>query len=325
MPASNRLPTTRAGSPARPGSLPLAQERFRSPPGRAAKERLIRSVFAACGLLAIVITLATVGMFVAGSLPFLERISVGEFFGGARWAPLHDPPSFGVLALIADTLVITAIALLVALPLGLLSAVFLSEYAGFRLRQVCKPILEILAGVPTVVYGFFALRFVTPLLQRTVLPQLSFWNGLSAGLVMGIMILPLVASLSEDVLFAVPRSLREAAYALGATKFEVTVKVVIPAALSGIGASFILAMSRAIGETMIVALAAGRTPAWPPNPIQPMLAITTTVVNIATGDHEATAFIWAALFALGFLLFLTTLVLNVTSHLVVRRFRERYV
>ncbi len=291
--------------------------------GRLLKERLIRLVFLACASSAVLITLATVGMFVAGSLPFFARVSPREFLGGTRWAPLHDPPSFGVLALIADTLVITAIALLVALPFGLLSAVFLSEYAG-GLRRVCKPILEILAGVPTVVYGFFALRFVTPLLQRTFLPQLSYWNGLSAGLVMGIMIIPLVASLSEEALFAVPRRLREAAYALGATRFEVIVKVVIPAAFSGIAASFILAMSRAIGETMIVALAAGRTPAWPPDPVQPMLTITTTIVNIATGDHEATAFIWSVLFALGFLLFLSTLAFNVAGHLVLRRFWERY-
>ena len=316
MPASN--PLSRQAGPGAPPAL------FRPPSGRSTKERLILSIFLACGLLAIVITLAAAGMLAAGSVPFFQRVSFGEFLAGLKWSPLHEPSSYGVLALIADTLVITGIALLVALPLGLLSAVFLSEYANFRLRQVLKPILEILAGVPTVVYGFFALRFVTPLLQRTVLPQLQFWNGLSAGLVMGIMILPLVASLSEDVLFAVPRGLREAAYALGATKFEVTARVVVPAAFSGIGAAFILAMSRAIGETMIVALAAGRTPAWPPNPTQPMLTLTTTIVNIATGDHEATAFIWSALFALGLLLFLTTLVLNVASHLIVRRFRQKY-
>lgn len=297
---------------------------LRPPFGRSLKERFIRWVFMVCAFFAVVITFATLGMFVAESLPFFAQVSLGEFLGGIRWAPLHEPPSYGVLALVADTLVITAIALGVALPLGLLSAVFLSEYASFRLRQVCKPILEVLAGVPTVVYGFFALRFVTPLLQRTFLPQLSFWNGLSAGLVMGIMIIPLVASISEEVLFAVPRRLREAAYALGATKFEVTTRVVIPAASSGIGASFILALSRAIGETMIVALAAGRTPAWPPDPTRPMLTITTTIVNIATGDHEATAFIWSVLFALGFLLFLSTLVFNVASHVIVRRFRERF-
>jgi phosphate transport system permease protein len=181
----------------------------------------------------------------------------------------------------------------------------------------------VLGGIPSVVYGFFALRVVTPLFQDAGL-DVGFWNGLSAGVVMGFMILPLMASLSEDVLYAVPRSLREAAFALGATRGEVILRVVLPAAMSGIGAAFILAMSRAIGETMIVALAAGRTPAWPPDPMQPMMTLTTTIVNIATGEQEATAFIWSALFAIGALLFVITLTLNVASHFVVKRFRELY-
>jgi len=298
--------------------------RLAAPRGRYVKENLIRWGFLCCGFVAIAVTAITVVTFVRGSVLFFREVSVGEFVGGTRWAPLTVPSAYGTLAVGLNTLVITGIALLVALPLGLLAATFLSEYATPRLRRVLKPILELLAGIPTVVYGFFALRLVTPLLQDTVLPNLGFWNGLSAGIVMGFMILPLVASLSEDVLYAVPRSLREAAYAIGATKFEVTTRVVIPAALSGIGAAFILAMSRAIGETMIVALAAGRTPAWPPNPIQPMLTLTATIVNIATGDQEATAFIWSALFAIGLLLFTTTLALNVASHVIVRRYRERY-
>lgn len=286
-------------------------------------ERSAFSFFFLCGLLALVITGTTLGILIRGSLAFFRRVPLAEFLGNIRWAPLHAPPSYGILALIADTLVIVGIALLVAVPLGLLCAVFLSEYASPSVRRALKPVLEILAGVPTVVYGFFALRMVTPFLRETFLPQLRFWNGVSAGLVMGIMILPLVASLSEDALYAVPRSLREAAYALGARKFEVVTRVVIPAALSGIGAAFILAMSRAIGETMIVALAAGRTPAWPPDPTQPMLTLTTTIVNIATGDYEATDFIWSALFAIGLVLFLTTLVFNVASHLIVRRFGRK--
>jgi phosphate transport system permease protein len=273
---------------------------------------------------AVAVTAVTVVLLVQRSVPFFREVSVGEFLGGTRWAPITIPPGYGTLAIALNTLVITGIALLVALPLGLLSATFLSEYASPRIRGLLKPILELLAGIPSVAYGFFALRFVTPLLQETVAPGLGFWNGLSAGIVMGFMILPLVASISEDVLYAVPRSLREAAYAVGATRFEVTARVVIPAALSGIGASFILAMSRAIGETMIVALAAGRTAAWPPNPVQPMLAMTTVIVNIATGDHETTPFIWSALFAIGLLLFTTTLTLNVASHVIVRRYRERY-
>lgn len=302
----------------------MAPPALQSPRGRRLKEALIRGLFLACGLVAVLITVVTVAMFIQGSLPFFRRVSLGEFLGSIRWAPLTVPQSYGTLALIADTLVIMGIALVVALPLGLLSAVYLSEYASERSRKLLKPVLEILAGIPTVVYGFFALRFVTPLLQRTILPELGFWNGLSAGVVMGFMILPLVASISEDVLYAVPRSLREGAYALGATKFEVIWKVVLPAGFSGIGAAFILAMSRAIGETMIVALAAGRTPAWPPDPTQPMMTLTTTVVNIATGDHEATAFIWSALFAIGLLLFVMTLTLNVASYFIVKRYRERY-
>lgn len=297
---------------------------LQAPRGRDLKEGLIKGIFFVCGLVAVVVTAVTAWTFIAGSLPFFREVSLLEFLGAIRWAPLTVPREFGVLALVADTLVIMGIALAVALPLGVLSAVFLSEYAHERARRLIKPALEILAGIPTVVYGFFALRFITPLLRETILPELGFWNGLSAGLIMGFMILPLVASLSEDVLYAVPRSLREGAYALGATKYEVTTRVVIPAAFSGIGAAFILAMSRAIGETMIVALAAGRTPAWPPDPTEPMMALTTTIVNIATGDHEATAFIWSALFAIGLLLFVITLLLNVASYFIVRRYRERY-
>ncbi len=308
----------------RTATSPPPSASLRAPRGRGLKEQLIRGLFLLCGLSAVAITLLTAWTFVQGSLLFFREVSPAEFLGSIRWAPLTVPQSYGVLALIADTLVITGIALLVALPLGILSAVFLSEYASERARRLLKPVLEVLAGVPTVVYGFFALRFVTPLLQGTVLPDLGFWNGLSAGIVMGFMILPLVASLSEDVLYAVPRSLREGAYALGATKFEVIWKVVLPAGFSGIGAAFILAMSRAIGETMIVALAAGRTPAWPPDPTEPMMTLTTTIVNIATGDHEATAFIWSALFAIGLLLFVTTLVLNIASYFIVKRYRERY-
>jgi phosphate transport system permease protein len=286
-------------------------------------EAAVRYGLLGCGLVAIVIAVLTAWTFVHGSAPFFAKVSLTEFLTSIRWAPITVPEGYGTLALVADTAVITGIALLVAVPLGVLAAVFLSEYCSVRWRKVLKPILEVLGGIPTVVYGFFALRTVTPWLQE-IWPSIGFWNGLSAGIVMGFMILPLMASLSEDVLYAVPRSLREAAYALGATRGEVTLRVVLPAAMSGIGAAFILAMSRAIGETMIVALAAGRTPAWPPDPTQPMMTLTTTIVNIATGDHEATAFIWAALFAIGAVLFVVTLSLNIASHFIVKRFRELY-
>jgi phosphate transport system permease protein len=286
-------------------------------------EACVRYALLGCGLLAVVIAGLTAWTFFAGSLPFFEKVGLVEFLTSVRWAPITVPEGYGTLALIADTVVITGIALLVALPLGVLAAVFLSEYCSPRLRKVLKPVLEVLGGIPTVVYGFFALRTVTPWLQE-IFPGIAFWNGISAGLVMGFMILPLIASLSEDVLYAVPRNLREAAYALGATRGEVTMRVVLPAAMSGIGAAFILAMSRAIGETMIVALAAGQTPAWPPDPTQPMMTLTTTIVNISTGDHEATAFIWSALFAIGALLFTVTLSLNIASHFIVKRFRDLY-
>ncbi len=294
-----------------------------APRRRRVVEAAVRSTLLGCGLLAIVIAVLTAWTFFAGSLPFFSKVGFAEFLGSIRWAPITVPEGYGTLALLADTAVITGIALAVAVPLGVLAAVFLSEYCNPRVRAWLKPILEVLGGIPSVVYGFFALRIVTPLFQDAGL-DVGFWNGLSAGVVMGFMILPLMASLSEDVLYAVPRSLREAAYALGATRGEVVVRVVLPAAMSGIGAAFILAMSRAIGETMIVALAAGRTPAWPPDPTQPMMTLTTTIVNIATGEQEATAFIWSALFAIGALLFVITLTLNIASHFIVKRFRELY-
>jgi phosphate transport system permease protein len=294
-----------------------------APKRRRIVEALVRSTLLACALTAIVVAGVTAWAFVHGSVPFFAKVSLGEFLGSIRWAPITVPAGYGTLALIADTVVITLISLAVAVPLGVLAAVFLSEYCSKRVRAWLKPILEVLGGIPSVVYGFFALRVVTPLFQDAGL-DVGFWNGLSAGVVMGFMILPLMASLSEDVLYAVPRSLREAAYALGATRGEVVLRVVLPAAMSGIGAAFILATSRAIGETMIVALAAGRTPAWPPDPTQPMMTLTTTIVNIATGEQEATDFIWSALFAIGALLFVITLTLNIASHFVVKRFRELY-
>jgi phosphate transport system permease protein len=232
-------------------------------------------------------------------------------------------PSYGALPLIVGTLIITGIALLVAVPIGLPSAIYLSEFASERVRKVAKPILEILAGIPTVVYGYFALLFITPLL-RSVLPEIQFWNALSAGIALGIAIIPLVSSLSEDIIYAVPRALREGAYALGATKYETIRSVVLPAALSGIAAATILAMSRAIGETMIVAIAAGRVPKWPPDLLKPLETLTVHIVNVATGDAEAGAFIWATIFAIGALLFVMTLLLNILSYWIVRRFREQY-
>lgn len=300
------------------------QTDLRAPPGRYFKERLIQGVLFTCGFLAVVITVITIWIFISGSGIFFKAVSLREFLGGIRWAPTDlATPTYGALPLIVGTLLITGIALIVAVPVGLLSAIYLSEFASERLRKVAKPVLEILAGIPTVVYGYVALLFITPLL-RTVLPDIQFWNALSAGIALGIAIIPLVSSLSEDVIYAVPRELREGSYALGATKFETIRYVVLPAALSGIAAAVILAMSRAIGETMIVAIAAGRIPTWPPDLLRPLQTLTVHIVNVATGDAEAGAFIWATIFAVGALLFAITMVLNILSYMIVRRFREQY-
>lgn len=300
------------------------QPALHAPPGRYLKERVVQGVLFACAFLAVVVTALTIWLFLSGSGIFFAKVSLWEFLGGTRWAPTDiATPSYGALPLIVGTLIITGIALLVALPIGLLSAIYLSEFASERVRRIAKPVLEILAGIPTVVYGYVALLFVTPLL-RSVLPDIQFWNALSAGIVLGVAIIPLVSSLSEDVIYAVPRSLREGAYALGATKYETIRSVILPAAMSGISAAFILAMSRAIGETMIVAIAAGRVPAWPPDLLKSLETLTVHIVNVATGDAEAGAFIWATIFAIGALLFVITLVLNIFSYWIVRRFREQY-
>jgi phosphate transport system permease protein len=300
-------------------------------------EKIIEIILFICAIASVLTTVVFILIFASKTFDFFSVVSLQEFFGDIRWAPLSGRPSYGIWPLISGTLIVTAIAMIVALPLGLLSAVYLSEFAPGRVRKILKPVLEILAGIPTVVYGYFALLFITPILRDlgmwalenqipilAALSELQFWNALSAGLVMGVMILPMVSSISEDAMHAVPQSLREGAYATGATRFEVAVRVILPAALSGIAAAFILAISRAIGETMIVAIAAGQTPNFPPDLLKPIMTLTAYIVNVATGDHEAGAQIWDSLFAVGTLLFLMTLVLNVISHYIVKRFRERY-
>jgi phosphate transport system permease protein len=295
-----------------------------APPGRYAKENTVRFILFLCAFLAVLMTALTTGLFVVGSAPFFEKVPLADFLLGTDWSPLITPESYGALPLITGTLAVTFIALIVALPLGLLSAIYLSEFASHRVRKFVKPVLEVLAGIPTVVFGYFALLYLTPLLRETFFPEIQFWNVLSAGLVLGFAILPLVSSLSEDVIYAVPQSLRDGALALGATKYETIWRVVLPAALSGISAAFILSLSRAIGETMIVAIAAGRTPSWPPELLKPVETITVHMVNIGTGDAEAGDFIWATIFSTGLLLFVTTLILNVISYFVVKRFREKF-
>jgi phosphate transport system permease protein len=270
--------------------------------------------------------LTTAGIVVVLSvetLAFLREVPIVEFLTGTEWTPLFATQRFGVLPLVAGTVLVSLIALLVAVPMGLLAALYLSEYAPDRLRRVIKPLLEILAGVPTVVYGYFALTFVTPLLQRA-LPGLAGFNALSPGIVMGIMILPLVSSLSEDAMRAVPRGLREGSYALGATRMQTALQVVVPAAFSGITAAFILAASRAIGETMIVAIAAGQQPRFTLNPLVPVETMTAYIVQVSLGDTPQGTLEYRTIFAVGMLLFLMTFALNLMSTWLRARFREAY-
>jgi phosphate transport system permease protein len=271
---------------------------------------------------------AAMSVAVAGpSITFFGDVGLKEFFLGSRWSPLFSPPEFGVLPLVTATLVTTFWALVVAVPAGLGSAIYLSEYARPRTRRFLKPLLEVLAGVPTVVYGFFALTFVTPLLQDVwFLPGEApgVFNALAAGLVMGVMILPTVASLSEDAMAAVPQGLREGAFALGSTKAQVSTRIVVPAALSGIVASFVLGISRAVGETMIVLIAAGGTPNFTGNPAEPMQTMTAFIAAAGIGDQPTGSTGYKTIFAVGATLFVATFVMNAFSIRLVRRYREVY-
>ena len=286
-------------------------------------EWLIERALLACAAGSVLITAGIIGVLVFETFAFFREVPVTDFLFGTVWTPLFYDAQFGVLPLVGGTVLVSVIAMLVAMPAGLLSAIYLSEYAPPRVRRVVKPVLEVLAGIPTVVFGYFALLFVTPLLQR-VFPDLALFNALSPGLVMGIMILPLVSSLSEDALHAVPNGLREGAYALGATKMQAALRVVVPAALSGISASFILAMSRAIGETMIVAIAAGQQPRLTANPLNPVETMTAYIVQVSMGDTPAGSIGFRTIFAVGMLLFLMTFVLTLVSDWLRRRFREQY-
>lgn len=273
--------------------------------------------------------LTTVGIVVALASPtvrFFRAVSLVEFFTTVQWAPLFANPRFGVLPLVTATLMITVIALAVAMPIGLLSAIYLSEYARPRVRKVVKPLLEILAGIPTVVYGFFALTFVTPNLVKTLWPfgEPGVFNALSAGLVMGIMITPTISSLSEDALSAVPLSLRAASFALGATKLQTTLKVTVPAALSGVVAAIVLGISRGVGETMIVTIAAGGTPNLSLNPAEGMQTMTAFIAQAGIGDQPTGSTGYLTIFAVGSTLFAMTLLFNAVSIRLTRRFRETY-
>ena len=286
-------------------------------------ERGIRLLLLLCSSVSILTTVGIVSVLVIEAALFFKEVSIIEFLTGTKWTPLFASKNFGILPLVTGTMLTSIGAMIVALPVGLLSAIYLSEYAPVVVRQILKPVLEILAGIPTVVYGFFALLFVTPLL-RQISEDIAVFNGLSAALVMGVMILPMVSSLSEDAMQAVPRSLREGAYALGATKLEVATRVVVPAALSGIVAAFILAMSRAIGETMIVTIAAGQNPNFTFNPLVPIETMTAYIVQVSLGDTPTGTLEFKTIFAVALSLFVITLGMNLLSQLFVRRFREEY-
>jgi phosphate transport system permease protein len=290
---------------------------------RMVTERAIAVLLFLSTFLSVLITIGIVAVLLFEAITFFADVSVFEFLSGTRWTPLFSSKQFGVLALVAGTTLTAVMAMVVALPLGLLSAIYLSEYAPNGVRKVVKPILEVLAGIPTVVYGYFALLFVTPIL-RSISGDISVFNALSASIVMGIMILPMVSSLSEDAMRAVPRTLREGAYALGSTKLEVSTLVVVPAALSGIVSAFILAVSRAIGETMIVTIAAGQNPTFTLNPFVPIETMTAYIVQVSQGDAPAGSIEFKTIFAVALLLFVITLVMNLLSQFVVSRFREEY-
>lgn len=285
-------------------------------------EALVPKLLLLCAIISILTTFGIVFTLLRETFTFFQDVSFIEFITSREWYPMHGNPSYGILPLITGTLMVTVIAITVAIPLGLGAAIFLSEYASERVRKTIKPILEVLAGVPTIVYGFFALTFVTPLLRNFL--DLSIYNALSPGIVVGIMIIPMIASLSEDAMNAVPNSMREGAYALGATRFEVAIKVVIPGALSGIIASFVLAFSRAIGETMIVTVAGGANPTAGFDITGPIQTMTAYIVQVSLGDATYGSTVYYSIYAVGMTLFLFTLVMNLLSGFISKKFREEY-
>ena len=287
------------------------------------KERLIEAVLLAAAAISVLTTLGIVYVLVSESIVFFASVSIIDFLTDTQWTPLFDDAHFGIMVLISGTLVSSAVALLVAIPMGTIIAIYLSEFADSRVREVAKPILELLGGIPTIVFGYFALLVVTPILQF-VFPSLPGFSLLSAGLVMGIMIVPYIASLSEDAMRAVPMSMREGAYAMGSTKLYTAVHVVVPAAVSGLAASYILAISRAVGETMILAVAAGMQPNLTWNPMEPAATITSFIVQVALGDLPHGSIGYQTIFAAGLTLLLITLIFNILGQWLRAKYRETY-
>ena len=286
-------------------------------------ERGIEGLWLFAAMISVFTTLAIVAILLWESVVFFEHVPIWDFLTDTQWTPLFDDAHFGIMSLLSGTLTTTLVALLVAIPLGTILAIYLSEFAPFTVREIAKPFLELLGGIPTIIYGYFALLFVTPLLQ-VVFPSLPGFNMLSAGLVMGIMIVPYISSLSEDAMRAVPMHMREGSYAMGATRLQTAVFVVTPAAMSGLASSYILGISRAVGETMVVAIAAGMQPNLTFNPAEPAATITAYIVQVALGDLPHGSIGYQTIFAAGLTLLLITLIFNILGHMLRKRFREAY-
>lgn len=291
---------------------------------RKARETTIHAGLFVCAVLSVATTAGIIWVLASESFQFFGEVSPADYLLGTRWAPLLEPRAFGILPLLWGTLFVAAGALLIAVPVGLSTALFLSEYAPPWFRQVAKPVLEVLAGVPTIVYGYFALMFITPHVLQPLLPQTEIFNVASAAIVVGIMIVPTICSLCDDAFRAVPRGLREGAYALSATRLEVSTRIVLPGALSGVVAAILLALARAIGETMAVTLAAGMTPKLTLNPLESIQTMTAYIVQVSLGDTPAGTIEYQTIFAVGMTLFLITLGINLAAQRVLRRFREAY-
>ena len=287
------------------------------------KERIIEFILLLAALSAVFTTLSIIGVLLYESLSFFKTVSLVDFFTDTQWTPLFDDAHYGILPLVSGTLTTSAVALAVAIPIGTIAAIYLSEFASHKTREIVKPILELLVGVPTIVFGYFALLFLTPILQK-IFPDLPGFNMLSAGIVMGIMIVPYIASVAEDAMRAVPMAMREGSYAMGATRFQTAVRVVTPAAISGIIAAYILGISRAVGETMVVAVAAGQQPIVSFNPMESAATITAYIVQVAMGDLPHGSVGYQSIFAAGLVLLVITLCLNIIGHLIRKKYREHY-
>jgi phosphate transport system permease protein len=309
------------------GYLPGQAEQLRSAATRLTvhkvRERAIEFMMFLCALSSVGITVGIVAILVVESLHFFQNVSLIDFLTDTQWTVLFENPRYGIMPLVAGTVVTSAVALILALPLGTTIAIYLSEYASTRVKEILKPILELLSAVPTVVFGYFALLFVTPLLQK-VLPDLPGFNMLSAGIVIGIMIIPYVASLSEDAIKAVPVHIREGSYAMGATRLQTSLRVLVPSAFSGIASAYVLGFSRAVGETMVVAIAAGQQPNLTFNPMEGAATITAYIVQVSLGDLPHGSIAYQSIFAAGLVLMCLTLVFNIAGYLLRKRFREIY-